>query len=95
MKDMSRKRKRSAGLFVLILVASCGVFSWAVAKTDSIGTTAENTGGSGGSDQILWLWLLLSAAGFYGSVIGLGITFSRRPKRLSGHPARSRYFLGR
>jgi amino acid transporter len=83
MKERSRKRKCIAGLFGLLIVTSCGVFSWAVAKTDSIATTAENTGGSGAGDQILWLWLLLSVVGFYGSVIGLGMTFSRRPSRLS------------
>jgi len=84
MPERSRKRTCIAGLFVLLIVTSCSVFSWAVAKSDSIATTAENTGGSGGDDQILWLWLLLSVVGFYGSVIGLGMTFSRRPNRLGG-----------
>ena len=65
-------------LLALIAVSCAGTFIWAVMKSDTVATTAENTGGNGGAGQMLWLWVLLCPPGFLVSVALLGMTFRRR-----------------
>jgi glucan phosphoethanolaminetransferase (alkaline phosphatase superfamily) len=64
-------------LLVLVAVSCAATFIWAVMKTDTIATTAENTGGSGAADQMLWLWILLCPPGAIASVALLGVILSR------------------
>ncbi len=74
---MNAKIRALVALLVLVAVSSAGTFIWAVMKTDTIATTAENTGGNGGSDQMLWLWVLLCPPGAIASVVLLCVIFSR------------------
>jgi hypothetical protein len=77
-KDRDRKLSAAVGLLVLLAVTSIGVFAWAVAKSDTIATNAENTGGDGGTDQLLWLWVFLCPVVLAGLLVGLIMISSRR-----------------
>ena len=74
---MNAKIRALVALLVLVAASCAGTFIWAVMKTDTIATMAENTGGNGGADQMLWLWILLCPPGFLVSVALLGMTLSR------------------
>jgi hypothetical protein len=86
LKHMNRKFRIAVGLLALLAVGSSGVLIWALDKSWAIGATADATGGNGGTDQILWLWLFLSLAIVASSVITVIIIFSRK----CGHPGRAR-----
>jgi hypothetical protein len=78
MKDRDRKLSAVLGLLARLAVTSVGVFAWAVAKFDTIATNAENTGGDGGADQLLWLWVFLCPVVLASSLAGLIMISSRR-----------------
>lgn len=67
-------------IVILLGVAAlaCGsALAWAIEKSWAIGVNASDTGGNGGSDQILWLWLFLALAGTAASLLCLIIIVSR------------------
>jgi hypothetical protein len=74
---LNAKIRALVALLVLVVASCAGTFIWAVMKTDTIATTAENTGGSGGADQMLWLWILLCPPGAIASVALLFVILNR------------------
>jgi hypothetical protein len=77
LKRMNRKLRIVVGLLALQAVGSGGVLVWTLEKMWAIGAHADATGGDGGTDQILWLWLFLSLIGVASSVIPVLIILSR------------------
>jgi hypothetical protein len=77
LKNMSRELRIVVGLLVLLAAGSGGVLVWTLEKMWAIGARADATGGDGGTDQILWLWLFLSLACVASSAITVIIIFSR------------------
>ncbi len=82
LKHMNCKPRIVVGLLALLAAGSSGVLVWALGKSWSIGAEADATGGNGGTDQILWLWLFLSLVGVASSVITILVILSRQ----YGHP---------
>jgi hypothetical protein len=63
-------------LTLAAVVSGC-VLVWAVEKSWAIGVHASDTGGNGGVDQVLWVWLFLAFIGTVASVLALIIITSR------------------
>jgi hypothetical protein len=56
---------------ILVALASFGVFVWAVYKNFAIGIQASDSQTSGGTDQVVWLWLFASFAMLVAVTVGL------------------------
>jgi hypothetical protein len=74
---MSRRRGIAIGLLSPAALVSGGVLVWSAQKASNIGNHADLTGGNGGTDQILWLWMFLSAGCLCASLLGLAIVLTR------------------
>lgn len=85
---MSRRLGVTIGLLSLTASVGSGVLVWAAQKSWDIGNHADLTGGNGGTDQILWLWLFLSAGCAAASILALAILLTRVHARRAGIAAR-------
>jgi hypothetical protein len=61
-----------------VVVASLGIFVWAVYKTFAIGIHASDTETSGDTDQIVWVWLFASFAVLVVATVDLIVMVRRR-----------------
>jgi hypothetical protein len=78
--DLYRYPKLAGSLVVMVL-ASFGVFIWAVYRNAAIGLRASASGTSGGADQAAWLWLFASLAILVAATCGLVIVLCQAVDR--------------
>jgi hypothetical protein len=90
---MNRRRRKIVTALAPVALVSVGVLAWTVWKMFAVGIHASDTDTYGGTDEILWLWLFLSAAGTAVSVPPVLTILTRHvqsPERRRAKEARRR-----